>query len=112
MPARRHVGLVGHLIAPVDGDEREREGGIADEPASGRPLDVVDEGFVQRPGVDAAFDRLDRAVVEAEGLRLQVTPAGVEPRLARAGKRLLGVGFARSPSMAVTKASASAAAAT
>src|SRR5581483_9598414 len=90
VPAGGDVALVAHLVALVDGEERDRDGRVVDDAGVRLAGDVVEEGLVERPGIEAALDVLDRAVIEAEGFRDEIGRAGGDPGRARRGELLSG----------------------
>ena len=84
------------LLAPFFVQRRDQGGvdrrirvRLIDDARVGLAVNVVDEVLVDRPGVDQAFDRLDRTVVEAEGFGLHVRDAGDVPRRSRPLQRLV-----------------------
>jgi hypothetical protein len=65
-------------------------------------VDVVDQAFVQGPGVHLAFPVVDDGVAEAERFALQVRHARGDPGF-RAAFRVSSLGLARNASMAVCR---------
>ncbi len=87
MPPGRDVGLATLFIQRDEeiGIDRRILVGEVDDPAGLRPVDVVDVGLVQRPGIDEALDAVLIVVygpaIEPESLSGPVVVPGGEPCL-------------------------------